>query len=126
MRSFIESTVSYFAERVEAQHSTITASLRDAIVSGYSCPLSNGQQELCQDSCDRRQGGILYADVANYLCRTGEDEEGAHHRLVGSMKIIEAYVTANNGRVADTAGDAILVQFKEIENALIAHEIMRG
>jgi class 3 adenylate cyclase len=118
MRSLIENAVSYFAERAEAHHSTTTAGLHDAIVSGYSCRSTDSQQDLCQGSGDRRQVGILYAEVANYLHRTGQDEEGAHHRLVGSMKIIEGYVTAHNGSVAYTAGDAILVKFKDIESAL--------
>ncbi|RLA40512.1 MAG: hypothetical protein DRR42_25780, partial [Gammaproteobacteria bacterium] len=118
MRPFIQNAVSYFVERAEAYPSTSTDCPHDAIVSGYSCPLTNNQQELCQDSCDRRQVGILYADIADYSRLTEQDEEGTHHRLVESMRIIEAYVTANNGRVAHTAGDAILVEFKDIGSAL--------
>ena len=118
MRSFIHNAVSYFVERAEAHFSTPIHNLRDAMVSGYSCPLTNGQQELWQDSCDRRRVGILYADIADYSRLTEQDEEGTHRRLVESMKIIEAYVTANNGMVAHTAGDAILVEFKGIDSAL--------
>ncbi|MCP4768934.1 MAG: adenylate/guanylate cyclase domain-containing protein [Gammaproteobacteria bacterium] len=118
MRPFIQNAVSYFVERTEAHRSTSTDGPHDVIVSGYSCPLTNNQQELCQDSCDRRQVGILYADIADYSCLTEQDEEGTHHRLVESMKIIEVNVTANNGRVAHTAGDAILVEFKDIDSAL--------
>jgi adenylate cyclase len=118
MSTFIQNAVSYFVERAEALHATSTDGPHDAIVSGYSCPLADNQQELCQDSCDRRQVGILYADIANYSGLTEQDEEGTHHRLVDSMKIIKAYVAANNGRVAHTAGDAILVEFKDIDSAL--------
>jgi class 3 adenylate cyclase len=118
MKPFIQNAVSYFVEKAEALHSTSTDGPHDAIVSGYSCPLTNDQQELCQDSCDRRQVGILYADIADYSRLTEQDEEGTHHRLVESMNIIEAYVAANNGRVAHTAGDAILVEFKDIDSAL--------
>ena len=118
MRPFIQNAVSYFVEKAEALHSTSADGPHDAIVSGYSCPLTDNQQELCQDSCDRRQVGIFYADIANYSGLTEQDEEGTHHRLVESMKIMEEYVAANNGRVAHTAGDAILAEFKDIDSAL--------
>ena len=118
MRPFIQNSVSYFVEKVEAHYSTSTDGHHDAIVSGYSCPLTNNRQELSQDNCARRQVGIFYADIANYSGLTEQDEEGTHHRLVESMKIIKAYVSDNNGRVAHTAGDAILVEFKDIDSAL--------
>ena len=118
MRPFIQNAVSYFIEKAEALHSTSADGPHDAIVSGYSCPLTDNQQELCQASCDRRQVGIFYADIANYSGLTEQDEEGTHHRLVESMKIMEEYVAANNGRVAHTAGDAILAEFKDIDSAL--------
>ena len=118
MRPFIQNAVSYFVEKAEAHHSISADVPHDDIVSGYSCPLTNHQQELCQDNCDRRQVGILYADIANYSGLTEQDEEGGHHRLVEGMKIIKAYVTANDGRVAHSAGDSILVEFKNIDSAL--------
>ena len=118
MRPFIQNAVSYCVEKAETLHSSSTDDPHDAIVSGYSCPVTDSQQELCQDSCDRRQVGILYADIADYSRLTEQDEEGTHHRIVESMNVIEAYVTANNGRVAYTAGDAILVEFKDIDSAL--------
>ena len=119
MRPFIQNAVSYFKEKGEAPHSTSTDSARDAIVSGYSRPLTKNQQELCQDNCDRRQVGIFYADIAACSRLTEQDEEGTHHRLVESMKIMEAYVASNNGRVVHTAGDAILVEFEGIDSALL-------
>ena len=118
MRPFIQNAISYFVERPEAHHSISSDGHHDDIVSGYSCPLTNIQQGLFEDSCDRRQVGVLYADIADYSRLTEQDEEGTHHRLVESMRIIETYVTANNGRVAHTAGDAILVEFKDIDSAL--------
>jgi class 3 adenylate cyclase len=118
MTPFIQNAVSYFVEKAEALHATSTDGPHDGIVSGYSCPLTNNQQELCQAGCDRRQVGILYADIANYAGLTEQDEEGTHHRLVESMNIIKAHAAANNGRGAHTAGDAILVEFKDIDSAL--------
>ena len=118
MKSFIRNTVSYLEKIAGVRHLTSTDSPTDVIVSGYSYPLTKYQQEFSPKSCDHRQAGILYADIADYSRLTEHDEEGTHHRLVESMKIMEAYVSANNGRVAHIAGDAILAEFKDADNAL--------
>jgi adenylate cyclase len=118
MKSIIRNTVSYFERKAGVRHLTATDSPADVIVSGYSYPLIKNQQELSPESCDHRQAGILYADIADYSRLTEQDEEGTHHRLVASLKIMEAYVSANNGRVAHFAGDAILAEFKDADNAL--------
>lgn len=118
MRPFIQDAVSYFLEGAEANHLAATDSPHDVMVSGYSYPLTKNQQEMYPQSCDHRQVGILYADIADYSRLTEQDEEGTHHRLVESMKTMEAYVSANYGRVAHIAGDAILAEFKDADNAL--------
>ena len=118
MRPFIQNAVSYFLEGAEAHHSTQTDGPPDVMVSGYSYPSTKNQQEMSPQSCDHRQVGILYADIADYSRLTEQDEEGTHHRLVESMKTMEAYVSANYGRVAHVAGDAILAEFKDADNAL--------
>jgi adenylate cyclase len=118
MRPFIQNAVSYFLEGAEAHHSTATDSPPDVIVSGYCYSLTKNQQEMSPQSCDHRQVGILYADIADYSRLTEQDEEGTHHRLVESMKTMEAYVSANYGKVAHVAGDAILAEFKDADNAL--------
>ena len=38
--------------------------------------------------------------------------------MLESMKIMEAHVNANDGRVVRTAGDAILAEFKDVDTAL--------
>jgi len=91
---------------------------KDVIVLGYSNSQCSRQQRRFPDGLSHRQVGILYADIAAYTRLTEQDEEGTHYRLVESMKIMEAYVTANNGRVAHTAGDAILAEFKDACGAL--------
>ena len=118
MRPFIQNAFSHFEKRVESQHLSATDSPYEVIVSGYSYPLTKNQQESSPESCDHRQVGILYADIADYSRLTEQDEEGTHHRLVESMKTMEAYVSANDGRVAHFAGDAILAEFKDADNAL--------
>lgn len=118
MRSFIQNAFSHFEKRVESQHLSATDSPYEVAVSGYSYPLTKNQQESSPESCDRRQVGILYADIVNYSRLTEQDEEGTYHRLVESMKIVEGYVAANNGRVVQFSGDAILAEFKDADNAL--------
>ena len=118
MKPFIQNAVSYFLEGAKAHHSTATDSPGDVMVSGYSYPLTKNQHEMIPQSCDHRQVGILYADIVDYSRLTELDEEGTHHRLVESMKIMEAYVSANYGKVAHVAGDAILAEFKDADNAL--------
>ena len=118
MKPFIKNAVSYFREGAEAHHLTATDSLHDAIVSGYSYASAKNQHESSPQSCDHRLVGILYADITNYSHLNELDEEGTHHRLVESIKIIEAYVIANNGSVAHLADDAILAEFKDADNAL--------
>jgi adenylate cyclase len=90
----------------------------DVIVSGYSNSQGRGQDCRCPDELSHRQVGILYADIAAYSRLTEQDEEGTHHRLVESMHIMEAYVDSSNGKIAHTAGDAILVEFKDVRGAL--------
>jgi len=118
MRPFIQNAVTYLERRIEALGSSAADNLCDAVVSGYSYPLTKYQQAWPSENCDHRQVGILYADIADYARLTEQDEEGTHHRLVESMKIMEAHVSANCGRVAHFAGDAILAEFKDADNAL--------
>ena len=118
MKPFIQNVVSYFLEGTGAHHSAATGNSTDVIVSGYSYPLTKSQQEIFQQNCGRRQVGILYADIADYTRLTEQDEEGTHHRLVESMKTMEAFVSANYGRIAHISGDAILAEFKDADNAL--------
>ena len=118
MRPIIQNAVSYFLGGVEPQHSTATDSQHDVIVSGYSYPLTENQRDMSRQSCGRRKVGILYADIVDYTRLTEQDEEGTHHRLVESMKTMEAYIFENYGRVAHVAGDAILAEFKDADNAL--------
>jgi len=118
MNSIIRNTVSYFEKISGVRHLTSTDSPTDGVVSGYSYPMKNNRQKPSLEGCDHRRVGILYADIASYARLTEQDEEGTHRRLVASMKIMQAYVLANNGRVAHVAGDAILAEFKDADDAL--------
>ena len=118
MKLPIQNIVSFFEKRIEIFQSPTTNSPGDAIVSGYSCLSIINQQESLPESCDRRRAGILYADIAGYARLTEQDEEGTHLHLVEAMKLMKAYVGADNGRVAHFAGDAILAEFKDSDSAL--------
>jgi len=118
MRSFIQSIVSLFDRKAGVRYLMAVDSPPDTIISGYSYPVNKIQRELASQSCNRRQVGILYADVAEYSRLTEQDEEGTHHRLVENMKMMEACIFANNGKVAHFAGDAILAEFEDVDKAL--------
>lgn len=118
MRTLIQNTVSYIADGAEAHHSATTDSPGDAVAPGYSYPLTKNQQGLSQTRCDRRRVGILYADIAGYSRLTEQDEEGTHFLLIESMKIMKIHISANSGRIANTAGDAVLAEFKDADKAL--------
>jgi class 3 adenylate cyclase len=118
MKSLIQNAVSFFDKSIAARQLFATSSRGDAIVSGYSFLSDVDGREALPASCDRRRAGIFYADIANYSGLTEQDDEGTHHRLVEGMKTMETYITANNGRIAHTAGDAILAEFKDVDRAL--------
>lgn len=118
MKSLIQNAVSIFGKRVAARQLFAASSPCDAIVSGYSVLSGVNRQEPLPESYDRGQAGIFYADIASYSCLSGQDGEGRHHLLVESMKIMEAYIADNKGRIVHTAGDAILAEFKDVDSAL--------
>ena len=118
MGPFIQNAVSYLERRIEALGSFAADNRCDDVVSGYSYPLTKFQHVWPSENCDHRQVGILYADIVDYSRLSEQDEVGTHHRLVESMKIMEAHISVNCGRVAHFAGDAILAEFKDADNAL--------
>ena len=122
MRSSLLSAFSFFKQKLgmfplaaAAGNASVSNNI---IVSGYSNTQRGGEQPCFSGGLSRRHAGILYADIASYSRLSEQDEEGTHRRLLESMKIMEAHVTANNGRVVHTAGDAILAEFKDVDTAL--------
>lgn len=71
-----------------------------------------------EPSLPRKLAAILYADVAGYSLLTGEDEEGTHRLLSEYLDIISATVRHYNGQVIHYAGDAVLVDFRTVSDAL--------
>ena len=69
----------------------------------------------------RKLAAILAADVAGYSRLTGADEEGALARIRAlRSELIDPAISANRGRVANTAGDGILVEFVSLVDAVRA------
>jgi len=70
------------------------------------------------DSYPHKLAAIRYADVAGYTRLTGEDEVGTHRTLSAYLDAMTALVKHHNGRVVHYAGDAVLVDFATVSDAL--------
>lgn len=68
----------------------------------------------------RTIAAILAADVAGYSRLVAEDEEDALRRLSAALLVYREEVARLGGRVFNTAGDAILVEFPSAVEALRA------
>jgi len=77
-------------------------------------------------SIKRRLAAILAADIAGYCRLMGEDEAGTVRDLKSHQAVILPLVARHGGRVVDTAGDGILVEFPSVIGAIAcAVEIQR-
>ena len=76
----------------------------------------------------RRLAAIVAADVAGYSRLIGEDEEGTLATLLALRKeLINPKVAEYRGRIANTAGDSLLIEFPSVVEALrCAIDIQRG
>lgn len=59
----------------------------------------------------RKLSAILSADVVGYSRLMGEDEEGTMRRLAELRGITDSVIELHDGRVFNTAGDAVLAEF---------------
>lgn len=66
----------------------------------------------------RRLIGILCADIAGYSRLMGEDEASTLRVLVRYREIAEQMIRHHGGRLANTAGDSLLVEFPNVTDAL--------
>lgn len=76
----------------------------------------------------RRLTTILAADVAGYSRLAGADEESTVSRLRALREeLIDPAISANRGRVVNTAGDSILIEFASVVDAArCAIEVQRA
>jgi adenylate cyclase len=67
----------------------------------------------------RKLAAILAADVAGYSRLTGADEEGILARIRAlRSEMIDPAILAHRGRIANTAGDSLLVEFASVVDAV--------
>jgi len=67
---------------------------------------------------ERKLSTILSADVAEFSRLMGEDEEQTLRLFRGHKKVFESVVALHNGRIFNTAGDAILAEFPSAVEAV--------
>src|ERR1700751_3602310 len=68
---------------------------------------------------DRRLTTILAADVAGYSGLMGADEEGTLERLKTLRReLLDPKIAEHHGRLVNTAGDGMLVEFASVVDAV--------
>jgi class 3 adenylate cyclase len=78
-------------------------------------------------SLDRKIATILSADVAEYSRLMAEDEEQTLRVFRAHRELIDQLVALHHGRIFNTAGDAVLVEFTSaVEAVRCATEIQAG
>ena len=66
----------------------------------------------------RKIAAILASDVAGYSRLVAEDEEETLRRLKSYRDVFQAFITQHNGRIFNTAGDAVMVEFPSAVDAV--------
>lgn len=66
----------------------------------------------------RKIAAILAADVVGYSRLIAEDEEEALRRLASYRAVIDDFIAKANGRIFNTAGDAVLAEFSSAVEAV--------
>ncbi|MEJ1934601.1 tetratricopeptide repeat protein, partial [Nostoc sp. NIES-2111] len=61
----------------------------------------------------------LAADVEGYSRLMGEDEVGTLRRLAALRRVVDARISERGGRIANTAGDSVLAEFRTITDAVL-------
>jgi class 3 adenylate cyclase len=86
----------------------------------------NGEEVSASQGMQRRLKAILSADVKGYSRLMAHDEMGTIQRLNACRDLISSHVRKNGGRVVDSPGDNILVEFSSVIHAVeCAVEIQR-
>lgn len=91
----------------------------DLLVSDYAGPVSEkGGSEPLSPNPQCKSAAVLYAGIANYTGLSEQNDERTQQRLAEAIRIMMSHVASNNGRIVHLAGDAILAEFKDADNAL--------
>ncbi|HYM32873.1 MAG TPA: adenylate/guanylate cyclase domain-containing protein, partial [Candidatus Cybelea sp.] len=82
-----------------------------------------------QQPVQRKLTTILAADVAGYSRLMGIDEAGTARALREHQAVLRPLVDRHGGRIANTAGDSVLIEFPSVvmavECALAVQALMR-
>ena len=83
---------------------------------------------MAEERVQRRLAAILAADVVGYSRLMGEDEAGTRARFNAHLQdLIEPAIATRQGRIVKTTGDALLVEFASVVDAVqCAVEIQKG
>jgi len=74
---------------------------------------------MAEERQQRRLAAILVADVAGYSRLIGADDEGTLARLNAYRRdLLDPKINQHRGRIANTAGDSLLVEFASTVDAL--------
>jgi class 3 adenylate cyclase/tetratricopeptide (TPR) repeat protein len=89
--------------------------------------MRSGSPALATERVERRLAAILAADVAGFGRLLRVDEEGALARLKAHRRnLIDPKITAHRGRIVNTAGDGLVVEFSSVVEAVrCAAEVQR-
>jgi adenylate cyclase len=79
------------------------------------------------DTTKRRLAAILAADIAGYSRLIGENEEATINALrTHRRELIDALIEEYDGRVANTAGDSMLIEFGSVVDAIRCAASIQG
>ncbi len=83
---------------------------------------------MAEQRVQRRLAAILAADVVGYSRLMGEDEAGTRARFNAHLnELIEPTIASRRGRIVKTTGDALLVEFASVVDAVqCAVDIQKG
>jgi adenylate cyclase len=83
---------------------------------------------MAEERVQRKLTAILAADVVGYSRLMGQDEGGTRARFNAHLnELIEPTVESRRGRIVKTTGDALLVEFASVVDAVeCAIEIQNG
>jgi adenylate cyclase len=83
-----------------------------------SFPTLKGDTEMPTQDLKRKLIAILSADVKGYSRLMGEDEEATVRTITVYREVIGSIVQKHRGRVVDSPGDNILVEFASVVDAV--------
>ncbi len=74
---------------------------------------------MAEEHVQRRLAAILAADVVGYSRLMGADEAGTRSRFNAHLnELIEPAIASRRGRIVKTTGDALLVEFASVVDAV--------